>query len=251
MGSYRDLADELHQRILKAEYPSGSVLPPERELAEKYGVSRTVVRSALAALERRRAVAPRHGNGWVVQSAATIQGFDRLLSFGQWARSRGLAPGGQIVESEIGHPSSAEAGVLHAATADKVLRFARLRSLDGRVVMVERSVWAPWVVPIVEKFPPDIVSVTDALADAGVMVEIGSHRIDAVNASSDDVRLLGVRRSSAMLRVRREMTTRDGRPVEYGEDRYIPGSITFEVRATSPENFVSGAPIPRHAGGGA
>jgi DNA-binding FadR family transcriptional regulator len=48
---YRQIADQLRQLIDEGEYPVGTRLPTERELAEKLGVSRPTVREALIALE--------------------------------------------------------------------------------------------------------------------------------------------------------------------------------------------------------
>ncbi|NLP82163.1 FadR/GntR family transcriptional regulator, partial [Acinetobacter baumannii] len=45
------VAQALQQRILSGEYPSGSRLPPQRELAESLGVSRASLREALTVLE--------------------------------------------------------------------------------------------------------------------------------------------------------------------------------------------------------
>ena len=46
---------ELKERIANGHYPPGIQLPSEAELVEQYGVSRSTVRSARAALWRRRA----------------------------------------------------------------------------------------------------------------------------------------------------------------------------------------------------
>jgi DNA-binding FadR family transcriptional regulator len=46
------LADNLRQKVYRGELKIGSELPPERELAERAGVSRATVREALRLLER-------------------------------------------------------------------------------------------------------------------------------------------------------------------------------------------------------
>ena len=47
------LYQELEQKILSGELRDGEPLPPERDIVEQYGVSRTVVREALLALANR------------------------------------------------------------------------------------------------------------------------------------------------------------------------------------------------------
>lgn len=45
------LANDLRERILRGEFPSGTALPPERELVNQTKMSRTTVREALRILE--------------------------------------------------------------------------------------------------------------------------------------------------------------------------------------------------------
>ncbi|MFC7367485.1 FadR/GntR family transcriptional regulator [Vreelandella zhaodongensis] len=63
---YRQIADQLQQLINDGEFPPGTLLPPERELAQSLGVSRASVREALIALEVVGQVAVRVGHGVVV-----------------------------------------------------------------------------------------------------------------------------------------------------------------------------------------
>src|SRR5438093_11682959 len=48
---YRQIADQIRGLIKSGEFPAGSRLPPERDLARQLGVSRPSVREALIALE--------------------------------------------------------------------------------------------------------------------------------------------------------------------------------------------------------
>jgi len=69
---YRQIADQIAQLIASGEFPAGSRLPAERELAASLGVSRTSVREAIISLEISRLVEVRVGTGIFVtsQSAA-------------------------------------------------------------------------------------------------------------------------------------------------------------------------------------
>lgn len=75
---YRQVADQLRALIDGGEYPVGSRLPTERELAEQLKVSRPTVREALIALEVEGRVRIRPGSGiYVIEpiaSAFTVPG---------------------------------------------------------------------------------------------------------------------------------------------------------------------------------
>ncbi|ATF89295.1 FadR/GntR family transcriptional regulator [Burkholderia gladioli] len=60
---YQQIADKLGALIEAGDFPPGSYLPPERELAEQFGVSRTSVREALIALGVSGRVSVRVGDG--------------------------------------------------------------------------------------------------------------------------------------------------------------------------------------------
>ncbi|HET9820724.1 MAG TPA: FadR/GntR family transcriptional regulator [Burkholderiaceae bacterium] len=60
---YRQIADQLRALIAAGEFPVGSRLPPERDLAAQLGVSRPSVREALIALEVEGLVEVRMGSG--------------------------------------------------------------------------------------------------------------------------------------------------------------------------------------------
>ncbi len=65
---YRQIADQLRGLIQRGEYPVGSRLPAERDLAAQLGVSRPSVREALIALEVEGLVDVRVGSGVVVKA---------------------------------------------------------------------------------------------------------------------------------------------------------------------------------------
>lgn len=65
---YRRVTDGILQRLAQGEFPVGSRLPTERELAETYTISRTTVREAMVALEMMGVVEMRKGSGIYVAS---------------------------------------------------------------------------------------------------------------------------------------------------------------------------------------
>lgn len=66
------IATSIADAILDGAFPPGSVLPPERDLAEQLGVNRTSLRQALARLQHTGLIEARHGSGNVVRDPAGL-----------------------------------------------------------------------------------------------------------------------------------------------------------------------------------
>ncbi len=66
--SYEQIVAQVQQAIREGRYPRGSKLPTERELAESFGVSRSVVREAIKVLAASGLVESRQGSGIFVRN---------------------------------------------------------------------------------------------------------------------------------------------------------------------------------------
>ncbi|MER7933446.1 GntR family transcriptional regulator [Streptomyces sp. NPDC093272] len=237
---HEEIADELRHAIDREEYTVGSRLPAETELAAQYGVSRGTVRQAVAALTSEGLIGSRQGARRMVLASRRSQSFAELRSFAQWARSMGREATGHVVSQEY-RPATHEDSVrLQLTSGTRVLHVLRVRGLDGEPVLLERTVYADWISPAVETIEPDCPSVTQRLyEDKGLVFAYGEHVIDAVAAGAQDAELLGIRRTSPLLRVRRVTTTREGRPVEWSDDRYRSDAVSFSVHNSIGNNALA------------
>lgn len=68
-----ELAETLRAAILSGEFSPGERLQPERELADRFGASRTTVRLALSALKSQGLVGSGHGKGTYVRKSRPIR----------------------------------------------------------------------------------------------------------------------------------------------------------------------------------
>jgi GntR family transcriptional repressor for pyruvate dehydrogenase complex len=64
---YEEIAEQIRERIASGQLRPGERLPPERELAAQFGVSRALVRQALTVLQTVGIIESRIGNGTYVQ----------------------------------------------------------------------------------------------------------------------------------------------------------------------------------------
>ncbi|MET7310749.1 GntR family transcriptional regulator [Streptomyces sp. NPDC005571] len=244
---HEEIAEELRRAIDREEYAVGSRLLPETELAARYGVSRGTVRQAVATLTSEGLIGSRQGARRVVLASRRNQSFAELRSFAQWARAMGRTATGRVVSSQYRPTTDQDSVRLQMPVGTPVLHVLRLRGLDGEPVLLERTVYADWIAPAVERIEADCPSVTQRLfEDSGLVFAYGEHLIDAVAAGAQDAELLGVRRTSPLLRVRRVTTTREGRPVEWSDDRYRSDAVSFSVH-----NSIGNNALARRTGPGA
>ncbi|MFF2813615.1 GntR family transcriptional regulator [Streptomyces sp. NPDC058000] len=241
---HEQIAEELRRAIDSEEYPVGTPFPSESELSARFGVSRGTVRQAVAALTTEGLIGSRQGALRVVLASRRSQSFAELRSFAQWARAMGRTATGTVVLTERRPATAEDASRLRLRTGTDVLSVLRVRGLDGDPVLVERTVYADWIAPDVERIEPDCPSVTQRLYEGtGLVFAYGEHLIDAVAAGARDAELLGIRRTSPLLRVRRVTTTHAGRPVEWSDDRYRSDAVSFSVH-----NSIGTNPLARRTG---
>jgi GntR family transcriptional regulator, transcriptional repressor for pyruvate dehydrogenase complex len=101
---YEQIVQQIEDSITKGTLKAGDQLPSERELALKFGVSRTAVREAVKALHEKGLVEAYSGRGTFITngtSQAVRQSIDLMMRIDQADGSVYLAEVRQILEPEI------------------------------------------------------------------------------------------------------------------------------------------------------
>jgi GntR family transcriptional regulator len=236
---YRRIADDLKAEISAGTYSDGDALPSESELAQRYDASRGTIRQAFAALRTDGIISSRRGARRVVQGGPRLQDFAALLSFSRWGRAIGEEPSGRVVGLDRREATDDERDHLNLPEGAHVYRLTRVRLLDGRPVMVERTAYPDRIGALVAGMDLDRESITERLEELGTTFADAEHTIDAVRATADDARLLGARPGVPLLRERRRTTDPSGVPLEWSEDRYLGDQVAFTVRNSADRNTLS------------
>lgn len=119
LASRRALADEIAELIVRElifndAVPPGAMLPSEKELTERYGVSRVTVRAALRTLKEGGLISVRQGVGAMVLPRVDVASFplDRLCALETYAREAGVEVEVSDVEVEVCVPDAETAARL-------------------------------------------------------------------------------------------------------------------------------------------
>jgi GntR family transcriptional repressor for pyruvate dehydrogenase complex len=120
---YEEVADKLQQWIL-AEMKPGDKLPPERQLAEMFGVGRSSIRDAARRLQAMGLVEPRQGHGTVVCEVSDDSIISPLSSVlvRRWKLVDELLDVRKIIEPGIAARAAGNASPEHISTMEEILR---------------------------------------------------------------------------------------------------------------------------------
>lgn len=128
---YQQIADRVRQLILNGQYPPGSRLPAERELAQTLGVSRPSLREALIALEIDGTIEIRMGSGIYALTASKPAQAGRSLGESPLELMQARA----VIESAIIVQAAAAMNPEALMTLRTILDAMRVEIQEGRKPM--------------------------------------------------------------------------------------------------------------------
>jgi GntR family transcriptional regulator len=222
---YQRVQDSLAEEIARGRRSPGSRLPPERALAEHFGVSRVTLRRALAELEL-AGIVTRHPGGWTVASPAIGEPPNALMSFSEMAASRGLTAGGRVLGRDVRPATIDEAEALGLAPGAPLFELERLRSMDGVPILIDRTRIPLSLAPGLEEVDLGERSLYEVLEGRFSMRPTRARfTVEAIAADDRSAGLLGLEPGRPLLRCQQQTEDETGRQIElcemiYRGDRY-------------------------------
>ncbi|GAB3596152.1 GntR family transcriptional regulator [Microbacterium tumbae] len=212
--------DQLRQLIIdgiaRDGLQPGDPLPGEHRLCERYGISRTVVRQALAQLEHEGLVERVKGKGTFVSRPRTSESLvHTLVGLYDDVARRGGHVHSDVLRHEREEADEEAAAALEIPAGSSVVVLERLRHVDGEPWSLSTT-WMPEEVGAVT-LDADLseASLYRLLAEHGIRAADGVRSAEATVATHEQAQLLGVSAGSALLRLRSISRAEDGRPIEY------------------------------------
>lgn len=140
LPKHAQLRDAL-ESIMDEDLAPGDMIPSERELTTRYGVSRATVRAAISSLVNDGRLTKVPGKGTVV-TRPRVESNLHLASFTQDMRSRGHRPSTELLNCHLEHADEPIAKALDLISGEQVWVVERLRLADGEPMAHEIS-WYP------------------------------------------------------------------------------------------------------------
>ena len=237
---YLRIYTELRDRIIGGQWPAGSSLPAQRELADEFGVSMMTLRQALQLLADEGLVGTRHGLGTYV-APRFAHDLGHLRSFASDLAAQGARGHDAAAGRGRRSPRPRRSAPGSAAPA-QVLRLRRLRLVGGLPVILQAS-YLP--VPLPGGLDPrDLAGPGDRglyteLAERGLAVARATETITPAVLTAADARDLGRPAGSPALLSHRLSFTAAGDPV-IDDHALLPGdSVAITANRSADQIEVS------------
>lgn len=239
---YQQLNDLLRGLVRDGEVAPGDQFPTERQISERYGVSRATANKALASLVSEGVLEFRKGVGTFVRAGRLDYDLRHLVSFTQKARAAGKKPATRVLEfCELtgGEIDDAPRDALAVKSDATVFYLERLRLADREPVIYERRYIAAAHCPKLSK--SDVRgSLYAAWTEKHKLTIAGADEtIRAINLSASQAKVLQVSRGAAGLLVTSTGYLADDVPLWWEETLYRGDAYEFHNRLGS---FHSGGP---------
>lgn len=245
MPKYLRIAETIRSEIDGGTWGLGDYLPPESTLADRFGVAPGTMRQALRELVAEGTLSSRRGARKIVmrQPRAPKSNLE-FRSFAQWALSENREPSGLVIDSGWIEAAPVDLKKLKLKEGERVFRVLRLRRIDGRPVMVERTHYPPEIGRQVEQLSGDVTSVTNELkVRFGIEFVAAENAFTTAAAGETDHHLLEVDRGFPLLCHLRTSRDRFGTPIEWSEDRYRGGVVALSIPTVEGNSLLSWNPV--------
>ena len=136
---WRQVEERLRHAIETGELPRAGRLPPEKALADRFGVNRHTVRRAMAALAERGLIRTEQGRGSYVQDVVVDYPLRRRTSFSANLLAQDRLPSHAVLSIEATAASSVVAGALGLEVGAPVAHVTSIGQADGVPISFARS----------------------------------------------------------------------------------------------------------------
>jgi GntR family transcriptional regulator len=228
---YYQLQEIIRERIRSGEWVPGSIIPSERQLCERYGISRMTTRQAITELVNEGLLYREQGKGTYVGRPKIPQQLLRLTGFTEDIQVREQRPGARVLTAEMWPADAASAERLRIREGQPVFRLRRLRLADAEPLALETT-----CISFIgcERLLEDdferhsLYHLLETKYDVPPLE--AEQELEADLARDEEAHHLQIAAGSPVLRTRRITASRKQLPIEYATSVYRGDKYRFFTR---------------------
>lgn len=213
---YYQLKQVFRTQICNGILKPGDAIPPERELVNRYDVSRMTVRLAIQELVQEGLIVKYQGKGTFVAQPKIKRSLSELRSFSEDMSASGLHPGSRLMDLREENASEQVCEALNIAPGTKITIVERVRTVDNEEPLsLSRSfLHLPEEVVLTKEDFQAEASLWALLSRKGIDITDAEETVQAIGANSVQAKLFKIAKGTPLLMMDGISYTADGSPVE-------------------------------------
>ena len=211
---YMRIRRRIEERIERSIYPTGSMIPSEKDLAEEFGTTRLTIRSAVDELVRRGQIRRVRGKGaFVAQKEPAF--FERTVGFRESVRASGGEPSVRILARSKRYAGPYYADLFGIAEDDLLYSVRRLNCINGSPVSIETALIPCLLFPTIEDIDVSVFSLYETYEMLGRKPVMVQEKLDIEALGARDAGLLGLEQGDLVLLLECVSYDASGQAIEY------------------------------------
>ena len=222
---YHQLEEYIKQQIENGSLEEESVIPSEREYAERFQISRMTVRQAINNLVSEGYLNRQKGRGTFVTKKKVEQELQGMTSFTEDMLSRGMNPSSILLSFQILAADKKTALALRIEETDSIYKIKRIRLADGAPMALETAYIPVEIVPGLTEENSNLSLYQYIEESLALLISEATQEIEAATADLLDSETLEIKFGDPILLIERISYLQEGIPFElvkstFRADRY-------------------------------
>ena len=188
---YVKITNEIKHQIDSGKYLSGDKLPSERKLCEEFEVSRITIRQALDKLEELNIIDRKQCKGTYIQPFEYGKLPEIFSQFTDQIEEAGESPGTEMLDIERINANTYLNQKMGLPVDTPVYKLSRLRTANGRPLLLEYSYIPYTVAPDLDRFNFGKLSLYQVLEqDYSVKIDQAFETLNAISLNKEEASIL-------------------------------------------------------------
>ena len=227
------------KELIKTEILDGKYnekIPSERELMERFSVSRSTIRESVTHLVHEGVLEKVHGKGtFIVEKKPVHEWLNALHSFTETVRNMGMKPGAKLLYTSIVEDCNPGEEIFKERS---LFTIARLRTANNLPIAIERHYYRQELGERLQHFNLETSTLYDLLEkDLRIVMHEAEQIIRCQQISEEDAAHLQIEPGVNVLAVERIITAENGDPVEYYASVFHPELYSLRLKTRRKQKF--------------
>jgi len=227
---YYQLEEYIKELIEKGELRPGDALPPEREYAETYQISRMTVRQAITELVNAGYLYRLQGKGTFVAERKIEQTLQWFTSFTEDMKARGLKPESKLLSFEIMPATSLIGEELAIPEFSPVYEIRRIRLADGVPMALETNYLSANLVKGLSESIVNQSLYAYIEEDLGFRIDHATQIIESSTANLEEAQFLEISKGAPVMLIEQKTYLKENTPVEFVKSVYRADRYKFMIQ---------------------